>query len=122
MRVRFIGGNDSFDQRVLQGADALARGREYVVLEVFAQADGANYFRIEYSKRELPPIFDSRLFEVTSSSIPRCWGLYIVGDGSVAIRPAGWSTPGFWESLMDRDEWAIELYSSVRDDVFENSK
>lgn len=113
MRVRFI-GSAGFEQRILQGSDSLREGAEYAVLEVFTQADGANKFRIEFSESELPSLFDSRLFEVSSGAIPKGWVIAQNWNGSLTLGPTEWARPEFWEAFMDHREWAIELYYAGR--------
>lgn len=51
MKVRFT-GVEGHGQSVRQGADALRQGQLYVVLEVYCQTDGPNYFRIEFRRGE----------------------------------------------------------------------
>jgi hypothetical protein len=113
MRVRFM-GSTGMDRRVSQGSDCLRQGEEYTVLEIFCQVDGANKFRIEVSPSELPALFDSRLFEVSSDMVPTGWRIDRSPHGSLTIGPGEWSSPGFWEAFMDREEWAMDLYLSGR--------
>jgi hypothetical protein len=113
MMVRFVGG-DGLDQRISQGSRALRVGMEYCVLEIFAQADGANKFRIHFSNIELPSLFDSRLFEISSDRIPRSWRVVRNGSGSLTFGPEDWIQPGFWEAFMDHEEWAVRLYEIGR--------
>lgn len=114
MKVRFMGSN-GFDQRVSQGSDCLQEGVEYAVLEIFAQADGANKLRIEFSDRELPSLFDSRLFKVSSDEVPKNWCIANNWNGSLIMGPAEWvRRPGFWEAFMNRETWALELYVEGR--------
>ncbi|MFF9185095.1 hypothetical protein [Streptomyces misionensis] len=108
-------GSDGFDQRISQGSDCLREGVEYAVLEIFAQADGSNKLRIEFSDLELPSLFDSRMFEVSSGEIPKSWCITANRNGSLSIGPADWvRRPGFWEAFMDREAWALELYAEGR--------
>jgi len=109
MKVRFKGVGD-LEQRVSQGANSLQEGTEYHVLEIFAQADGANKFRIEFSKRELPSLFDSRLFEISSGEIPNGWCVSRSRSGSLILGPEEWLRPGFWEAYVDHERWALDLY------------
>jgi hypothetical protein len=114
MMVIFTGG-DGFGQRVSQGAGALRRGKEYRVLEIFSQSDGANKFRIEFSDIELPSLFDSRLFEISSHRIPRYWRVMGNENGSLTFGPKEWNKSGFWEAFMDHEDWAVRLYEAGRD-------
>ena len=120
MRVRYEGPGN-FDQRVLQGTRSLVAGHEYFVLEVYAQSDGSNFFRIEYSDMELPPLVDSRLFAIVSSVIPETWSIASTVDGSLTLGPREWNSPGFWEAFMDHEPWADDLYSATRSTIFDNS-
>ncbi len=45
MRVTFK-GSEVADQRIFQGSGSLQVGMDYLVLEIFAQADGANKFAL----------------------------------------------------------------------------
>ena len=87
---------------------------EYPVLEIFAQADGANKFRIHFSDIELPSLFDSRLFEIASDRIPRDWRVTRNWGGSLTFGPEEWNQPGFWEAFMDHEDWAVQLYEVGR--------
>lgn len=95
----------------------LRSGSEYTVLEIFSQADGPNYFRVEFSKGELPPLFDSRLFEVMESEFHNSWVFSLEWDGSTTIGPADWNVPGFWDDFMNHEERAVEVYQSVRNRI-----
>jgi hypothetical protein len=114
MMVIFTGG-DGLGRRISQGAEALRTGKEYRVLEIFSQSDGANKFRIEFSDIELPSLFDSRLFEISSHRIPECWRVVENGSGSLTFGPEEWSRSGFWEAFMDHEDWAMRLYEAGRD-------
>ncbi|MFB7894827.1 hypothetical protein ACFC1B_00650 [Streptomyces xiamenensis] len=114
VKVKFK-GFAQFEPRISQGADSLVKGREYPVLEMFSQADGQNYFRIEYSENEIPALFDSRLFEMTDARIPSSWSPVLEWDGSVVLQPIAWSMSGFWEAFTDHDQWAVEIYRVERD-------
>ncbi|MFF8639006.1 hypothetical protein ACF052_33000 [Streptomyces pilosus] len=115
MKVLFRGVG-AYDRPIAQGADALREGHEYVVLEVFAAADGRNMFRVEVSSDELPPLFDSRLFEVTDGSIPACWCLFVGMRGDIVMGPEEWETnPDFWDSYIDGEPWAVALYQSGKE-------
>jgi hypothetical protein len=103
-----------FERRISDGAVLLRAGGEYSVLQIFAQADGANKLRIEYSALEHPGLFDSRLFEISSDEIPRGWRVSRNWNGSLTFGPEEWTQPNFWEAFMNDEEWAIELYSSGR--------
>ncbi|RLU99299.1 hypothetical protein CTZ27_15255 [Streptomyces griseocarneus] len=87
----------------------------YVVLETHCQRGGANYFRIEFHKDELPALFDSRLFEVVDPRIHSSWTISIEWDGSLTMAPASWQAAGFWECLMDHSPHAIDVYEASRD-------
>jgi hypothetical protein len=114
VKVRFTGA-EGHEQNVRQGADALRQGQMYVVLEVYCQAEGPNYFRIEFRRGELPPLFDSRLFEVVEPKMHPSWTISAEWDGSLTMAPAAWQVPGFWEEFMDHSPGAIEIYERGRD-------
>ncbi|GGU55828.1 hypothetical protein [Streptomyces lavendofoliae] len=116
MKVRFT-GLEGHEQSVRQGADTLHQGRIYVVLEVHCQTDGPNYFRIEFRRGELPPLFDSRLFEVVDPEVHPSWTVSTEWDGSLTMAPSAWQVPGFWEEFMDHSPDAIEKYEIGRDSL-----
>lgn len=119
MKVRFKGAG-TYTRPITQGADCLREGHEYHVVEVHATADGRNMFRIEVSSDELPPLFDSRLFEVTNGSIPSHWVVSVGVQGDITVGPAEWeTTPGFWDAFIDGEPWAATLYRSERDKSFD---
>jgi hypothetical protein len=109
MKVRFLGVG-SYSASITQGASSLSQGKEYLVLEVYAQSDGQNYVRLESLVGELPGLFDTRLFEVSDADNPATWKTFITAGGGVMISPASWMVPGFWESLMDGERWAVNSY------------
>ncbi|UQX03670.1 hypothetical protein [Streptomyces sp. RerS4] len=121
MKVRFT-GVEGHEQSVRQGADALRQGQVYVVLEAYCQTDGPNYFRIEFRRGELPPLFDSRLFEVVDSEVHSSWTVSTEWDGSLTMAPAAWQVPGFWEEFMDHFPGAIEIYELGRDALMAGSE
>lgn len=113
MRIRFKGLGE-YSPPITQGADCLTEGREYPVLELFATADGRNMFRIEVFHDELPPLFDSRLFEVIDGQIPAHWSVSAGVRGDITVGPAGWETQGFWDAFIDGAPWAVSLYESEK--------
>jgi hypothetical protein len=120
MKVRFKGA-EGFDRPISQGSGALRVGMEYPVLEILALAGDANKFRIQFSDVELPALFDSRLFEVTSGRIPPSWHIVRNRYGSLTFGPREWQEQGFWESFMDHELWAIDLYEVGRSKSLDKS-
>ncbi|WP_158713084.1 hypothetical protein [Streptomyces sp. NRRL S-1813] len=92
-------------------------GKEYSVLEVYAQSDGQNYVRIESIPQQLPGLFDTRLFEVSQTEIPSTWNTFIDAHGGISICPSPWLVPGFWESLMDGEGWAVDCYEREKSKI-----
>ncbi|MFI6880289.1 hypothetical protein ACIBL6_43270 [Streptomyces sp. NPDC050400] len=120
LRVRFInpGGED---RKMLQGADSLKEGREYVVLEIFIPAGKSPLFRVEFISGEDSALFDSRLFTVTSSEIPSTWNYFQLESGSVSLCPETWNRVGFWEDFYDRDRGACETYEAEKGKILAQS-
>ncbi|WP_129248594.1 hypothetical protein [Streptomyces sioyaensis] len=116
MKVRFTGAA-SHNEGITQGASSLETGIEYQVLEIYTQSEGPNFIRIESIPGQLPGLFDSRLFHVTQSEIPINWRTFIGTNGGISIRPALWHAPGFWESLMDGEEWAVGCYHDEKEKI-----
>ncbi|WP_157851471.1 hypothetical protein [Streptomyces monomycini] len=112
MKVRFT-GVEGHEQRVRQGADALRPGQVYEVLETCSQSDGPNYFRIEFHRGELPPMFDSRLFEVVGPKMHPTWTACVGWDGSITLAPPAWQVAAFWEEFMNHSPEAVEAYETV---------
>jgi len=121
VKVRFTGA-EGREQSVRQGAHSLREGRVYVVLEVYCQAAGPNYFRIEYRSGETPPLFDARLFEVVDPRLSPSWTVSSKGDGVLTMAPAAWQVPGFWEEFMEHSSRAIEIYELGRDALMVDSE
>ncbi|MBT2509437.1 hypothetical protein J7I98_26870 [Streptomyces sp. ISL-98] len=119
MKVAFLGCGDS-PERVTRGTAGLEIGHEYDVLELYGQADGANYLRVEVAVGELPAMFDARLFRVVASSMHPLWEARITESGTLKIGPASWMRTGFWEAVMDGEEWAVRAYSKARDEILKN--
>ncbi|MFE3776318.1 hypothetical protein [Streptomyces sp. NPDC059122] len=113
MKVRFT-GLEGHEQSVRQGAGVLRQGQVYVVLEVYCQSEGPNYFRIEYRRGEIPPLFDSRLFEIVDSEIHPSWTISTEWDGSLTIAPAAWHKDGFWDEFMNHSPEAVDVYELDR--------
>lgn len=113
MKVRFT-GVEGHEWSVRQGADVLRQGDVYAVLEAYCQSEGPNYFRIEFRRGEIPPLFDSRLFEVVDSGMHPSWTVSVEWDGSVTLAPAEWQVAGFWDGLMSHSPQAIETYEIGR--------
>ncbi|BDM70255.1 hypothetical protein HEK616_37420 [Streptomyces nigrescens] len=114
MKVRFT-GLEGHEQSVRQGADSLRQGKVYVVLESYCQSDGPNYFRIEYRRGELPPLFDSRLFEVVAPGMHPSWTAHVEWDGSLTMGPAAWQEAEFWDDFMNHSPHAVEIYELGRE-------
>ncbi|GAA3188420.1 MULTISPECIES: hypothetical protein [Streptomyces] len=109
MKIRFTGTLPDHPE-ANRGANSLKAGTEYEVLETYATADGPNYFRVESFPGRLPALFDSRLFEITDPETPATWRASLSPYGSFSMSPPAWSAPGFWEALMDAEEWAVSQY------------
>lgn len=60
-------------------------GAQYPVLEVYAKSGKSNMLRIDYSDRELPALYDSRMFEVVSERIPVDWCVNAGVAGSLKL-------------------------------------
>ncbi len=112
MRARFKFPQTS-NPRILQGLDSLKEGLEYVVLEVFAPYEKGVQFRVEVPGED-SALFDSRAFEVTSSSLPPTWKYFQFETGSFVLRPEPWNRLGFWESYYDREPHAVEIYETEK--------
>ncbi|MGA5131371.1 hypothetical protein ACPCTO_16320 [Streptomyces olivoreticuli] len=113
MKVKFT-GSEGHEQSVRQGADVLRQGEAYVVLEAYCQSEGPNYFRIEFRRHELPPLFDSRLFEVVDPGMHPSWTVSAEWDGSLTLAPAAWQVAGFWDEFMNHSSEAVESYELER--------
>jgi hypothetical protein len=114
-------GVEGFDQRVRVGSHLLRQGVEYVVLEISCQSDGPNHFRIDCSEDGIPPLFDSRMFEVLDYSCPSSWRPAIEWDGSITMGPPAWVAAGFWEDVMDENDQALEVYRYERGRILGDS-
>ncbi|XBB66146.1 hypothetical protein ABFU82_18785 [Nocardioides sp. WV_118_6] len=52
--------------------------------------------------------FDSLNFEASDGSVPDRWTVRIGPGGTVALAPASWLVPGFWEAYYDGDPSATQ--------------
>ncbi|MFI1763561.1 hypothetical protein ACH41H_16150 [Streptomyces sp. NPDC020800] len=101
----------------IRGINNLEEGQEYAILEVFVPRGNSALFRIEFNESEDPALFDSRVFEVTSPSLPSSWRYFQFESGSFALRPEPWGESGFWEAFYDRDPRALEVYESEKQKI-----
>ncbi|WP_059011876.1 hypothetical protein [Streptomyces specialis] len=113
--------SEGLEPRAFQGATALRPGAEYIVLEIFSQHNGDTSFRIEYSPYESCAIFDSRLFTITSPTIPPSWIYSQLESGSFSLCPEPWSHLGFWEAFYDRESEAVAVYEAEKQKVLAHS-
>lgn len=90
---------------------------EHVVLEIWADHQGENFYRIEPRDGGAPALHNVSNFEVTVNHLPSFWVVQMYGDGSLAICPQGWTAQGFWEAYFDREEWAVQEYRRWRDEM-----
>lgn len=120
MRVRFT-GVEGCPADLRQGAEVLRSGRDYIVLEVYCQVDGPNYFRIEFQIGEFPPLFDSRIFEVVDCSIHSSWVVSVEWEGSLTMGPQSWQESDFWEDLMEHSPKAVGAYNLERNSLMPGS-
>lgn len=91
---------------------------DHVVLEVICLPyRKANYYRIEPRDGGAPGFHDSRLFEITSRTIPASWVAHGGEDGCISFTPEPWTVDGFWEAFFDREEWAVQIYFRNRDEL-----
>ncbi|WP_336006822.1 hypothetical protein [Streptomyces sp. KLMMK] len=101
-------------------ASPLRSGEDYCVLEVYARFEGKNYYRIDPMDGSAPALFDARGFSVTSPTVSRSW-VAEANDGSLFLRPAAWSAPGFWEAYFDDEDWAGDEYLTIRNLIMEEA-
>lgn len=115
MRVR-VNIDSTTDPKITQGITALTDGHEYAVLEISTRFKMANSFRVEFVEGGLrqSALFDTRVFTVTSHSLPPTWQYFQLESGSFSLCPESWSESGFWESYYDGDPRAIEIYERER--------
>lgn len=114
MRVRLLSDCAEGELGTVPGVSALRRDVEYVVLELYCDHDGPNYFRIEHARDQIPGLFDARVFEVIDSSVHSSWELSLRSGGSLLIAPALWHRVGFWEEYLDGAAEAIRAYNLAR--------
>jgi hypothetical protein len=94
------------------GGDALTDGRAYRVLELGADPDRRNWFRVECDDGT-PALFDSRCFVLLDNELPSTWQIELLDNGSVTIGPPQFLRRGFWEAFFDRDPSAEAEYADV---------
>ncbi|MFC9243137.1 hypothetical protein ACFT7S_03540 [Streptomyces sp. NPDC057136] len=122
MRVRVKTSNTT-DPKALQGITALTEGHEYVVLEISARFKMTTSFRVEFNESGLrqSALFDTRVFTVTSHSLPPTWRYFQLESGSFSLCPESWNESGFWEAYYDGDPRAIALYEHERAAILSHS-
>jgi len=115
MRVR-MATEITLEPTALQGISALTEGYEYAVLEISARFKGATTFRVEFTEAEFrqSALFDSRVFTITSHSLPSNWRYFQLDSGSFSLCPESWNAPGFWEAYYDGDPRAVAVYEEER--------
>ncbi|MER7553339.1 hypothetical protein ABTX86_25585 [Streptomyces anulatus] len=115
MRVRMT-TEFTVEPAALQGISALMEGREYPVLEVSAPFKRPLTFRVEFIEAGLRQsgLFDSRIFTVTSNSLPPNWKYFQFESGSFSLCPEPWNASGFWEAYYEGDPHALAVYEKER--------
>ncbi len=115
MRVR-VNIDNTTDPKITQGIATLTNGHEYAVLEISTRFKMANSFRIEFIEGGMrqSALFDTRIFTVTSHSLPPTWRYFQLESGSFSLCPESWNESGFWEAYYDGDPRAIEMYERER--------
>jgi hypothetical protein len=91
----------------------LTVGREYDVLEIFAESERGVLLRIETDESGTPGLWDASLFTTVSAEIPASWSAEVQADGSLTIGPDAWRRSGFWESYFDGDPGAVSVYNDA---------
>ncbi|NYI07238.1 hypothetical protein FHU37_004181 [Allostreptomyces psammosilenae] len=87
MKVRYEG-------EAGQGTQVLRAGATYAVLEVLAVRGKVPGFRIDLGPGELPAVFDSTLFTVSSPDMPPFWQVSITSIGFSGRRTGGMAASG----------------------------
>ncbi|MFB6656306.1 hypothetical protein ACFCWW_30950 [Streptomyces microflavus] len=115
MRVR-MATDFTVESAALQGVSALTEGHEYPVLEVSTPFKRATTFRVEFIEAGLRQsgLFDSRIFTVTSNSLPPNWKYFQLESGSISLCPEPWNASGFWEAYYEGDPHALKVYEEER--------
>jgi hypothetical protein len=54
-----------------------------------------------------PSIWDSRMFETVSESIPQNWKAHLTGSGRLELSPPNWLRSGYWEDYYDGSSDAL---------------
>lgn len=94
------------------GGSWLTDGKTYVVLEVGANPEGRNWFRVECDDGT-PALFDSRGFVLVSNRVPTTWEVELRGGGSLTFGPPEFLQRGFWEDFFDGQPAAQAQYANV---------
>ncbi|MBM7437759.1 hypothetical protein [Streptomyces sp. HB132] len=123
MRAR-LNTSTTTDPKIAQGITALTDGHEYVVLEISARFGMATSFRVEFIDHGLrqSALFDTRVFTVTSHSLPPTWQYFQLESGSFSLCPQPWNEPGFWDDYYDGDPLAVAVYEHERAAILTHSQ
>ncbi len=89
----------------------LTIGKEYLVLEVYAEEQRGSLFRV-ISDEGTPILASSSQFEAASDAIPKCW-IATLGPDRLVFSPSAFRAPGFWERYFDRDGAARDEFNKV---------
>lgn len=87
-------------------------GVEYHVLGVHGR--GALFkYRIVGDDSQTPALHDEKLFELTSSEIPKDWIFRVYPGSEWELTPSAWASGGFWTAYFDGDTAAKAIFTQV---------
>jgi hypothetical protein len=99
----------------------LTVGVDYIVLAINAHPSGSIFLLFDHGRRDIG-WWDSRAFTTVDDRPAPNWVSRVDDSGTLAISPASWLEPTFWDEFTEGVEPAIEMYEQERDVILANDR
>ncbi len=97
---------------VLEASPWVTVGAEYHVVSVLAEPHSQVRVQILTDDGRSLAWFDSTDFLTVDGTVPASWAVRIAEAGVLALGPAAWLVPGFWEAYYDEEPSAVGAVES----------
>lgn len=109
--------------------ESLTVAKEYIVLSIEFYDSNFSFsgvvgdyiiYRIKDNDGRVIP-YSSKLFEISSNKIPKCWVAYQSGEREFELLPSLWARKYFWDDYYNDDPIALAEFEKAEREILTQS-